>query len=75
MGKRIRNNGNIIRIVTEQGYCSNNVHITKAFFENEELKKAGFTLINDGFRCMWTPTEENIKECIDFGKEIAKACE
>ena len=42
---------------------------------NEELKKAGFTLINDGLRCMWTPTEENIKECIDFGKEIAKACE
>lgn len=40
MEKRIRNNGNIIRIVTEQGYCSNNVHITKAFFENEELKKA-----------------------------------
>ena len=31
MEKRIRNNGNIIRIVTEQGYCSNNVHITKAF--------------------------------------------
>ena len=42
---------------------------------NEEFKKAGFTLINDGLRCMWTPTEENIKECIDFGKEIAKACE
>ena len=42
---------------------------------NEELKKAGFTLINDGLRCMWTPTEENIKECLDFGKEIAKACE
>ena len=42
---------------------------------NEELKKAGFTLINDGLRCMWTPTEDNIKECIDFGKEIAKACE
>ena len=40
MEKQIRNNGNIIRIVTEQGYCSNNVHITKAFFENEELKKA-----------------------------------
>ena len=42
---------------------------------DEELKKAGFTLINDGLRCMWTPTEDNIKECIDFGKEIAKACE
>lgn len=39
MEKIIRNKENIIRIVTEQGYCSNNVHITKAFFENEELKK------------------------------------
>lgn len=39
MEKRIKNNGNIISVVTEQGYCSNNVHITKAFFENEELKK------------------------------------
>lgn len=42
---------------------------------NEELKKSGFNIINDGLRCMWTPTEENIVECINFGKEIAKNCE
>ena len=42
---------------------------------NEELKKAGFILINEGLRCMWTPTEENIKECIEFGKELVKVCE
>ena len=42
---------------------------------NEELKKSGFNIINDGLRCMWTPTEENIVECINFGKEIAQNCE
>lgn len=39
MEKRIKNNGNIVRIVTEQGYCTNNVHITKAFFKDNELDK------------------------------------
>ena len=39
---------------------------------NEELTKSGFLLINDGLRCMWTPTDENIEECVNFGKEIAK---
>lgn len=41
---------------------------------NEELIKSGFSLINEGLRCMWTPTDENIKECINFGKEIARNC-
>ena len=41
---------------------------------NEELTKSGFLLINDGLRCMWTPTDENIKECINFGREIARNC-
>ncbi len=41
---------------------------------NEELTKSGFSLINDGLRCMWTPTDENIKECINFGREIARNC-
>ena len=42
---------------------------------NEELKNSGFIMINDGLRCMWTPTEANILECINFGKEIAKDCQ
>lgn len=41
---------------------------------NEELIKSGFSLINEGLRCMWTPTDENIKECINFGREIARNC-
>lgn len=39
MEKRINNKGNIVRIVTEEGYCTNNVHITKAFFKDGELDK------------------------------------
>lgn len=39
MEKRINNKENIVRIVTEEGYCTNNVHITKAFFKDGELDK------------------------------------
>ena len=39
----------------------------------EELQKYGFSLINEGIRCQWTPDEQTIQKCIDFGKEIAKA--
>lgn len=38
----------------------------------EELKKAGFEIINDGIKVMWTPNEENIKQCIEFGENIVK---
>lgn len=38
-----------------------------------ELQSAGFEMINDGIRAQWTPTEENRKECYDFGMEIGKA--
>lgn len=40
---------------------------------NKELEASGFELINEGIRIQWKPTEENIHECIDFGREIAKA--
>lgn len=38
----------------------------------EELKKAGFELVNDGIKLMWTPDEENTKQCIEFGENLAK---
>lgn len=37
----------------------------------EWLNKAGFEVINDGIKCLWNPTEDSIKQCIDFGKGIA----
>lgn len=38
---------------------------------NEELRKAGFELLNDGIRLLWNPDEESLKKCVEFGKEIA----
>ncbi len=40
---------------------------------NKEIEASGFELINEGIRIQWKPNEENIQECIDFGREIAKA--
>ena len=37
----------------------------------EDLKEAGFEIINDGLKSLWNPDEDAIKECIVFGKEIA----
>lgn len=38
----------------------------------ESLAKAGFEIINDGIKQMWTPDEEMKKQCIEFGKAIGK---
>lgn len=39
----------------------------------ESLKKAGFEIINDGIKQMWTPDENMKKQCIEFGKQILGA--
>lgn len=36
----------------------------------EELKKAGFEIVNDGMKVIWTPNEEVTKQCIEFGKNM-----
>jgi flavorubredoxin len=38
---------------------------------NEKLKEGGFTLLNEGIRSHWNPNEKTLKECIEFGKEVA----
>jgi anaerobic nitric oxide reductase flavorubredoxin len=38
---------------------------------NEGLQKAGFELLNDGIRAEWNPGDKALKECQDFGKEVA----
>jgi flavorubredoxin len=40
---------------------------------NEILDNSGFTLINDGIRCLWNPDTESLEKCVEFGKEIARA--
>lgn len=36
----------------------------------EELKKAGFEIISDGIKSMWTPNEDTLETCIQFGKSL-----
>jgi len=38
---------------------------------NEQLEKAGFSIINEGIRALWNPTDDALKECQAFGREIA----
>lgn len=37
----------------------------------EDLREAGFEIINDGLKSLWNPDEDAIKECAVFGKEIS----
>ncbi len=36
------------------------------------LENAGFELLDNGIKSAWNPDEKSLKECVDFGKEIAK---
>lgn len=40
---------------------------------NEELKRAGFALINDGIRVLWQPDNDALNRCFDFGADAAKS--
>lgn len=39
---------------------------------NEELKKAGFGVINEGLKDFWFPDQEGIEKGIQFGKEFVE---
>lgn len=39
---------------------------------SESLDQAGFTMIGDGIRAQWNPTEESRRECTDYGAKLAK---
>jgi len=36
------------------------------------LEKSGFNVVNDGLKIMWNPDEENIKQCIEYGKKLSE---
>jgi len=40
---------------------------------NDHLEKAGFSIINDGIRALWNPTDDALKECQAFGRKIAQS--
>jgi len=37
----------------------------------EDLKKAGFTVVNDGLKTLWNPDEKSKTACIEYGKKLA----
>lgn len=39
----------------------------------EELKKAGFEVLNDGIKVLWNPDEEALEQCREFGRNVARA--
>jgi len=39
---------------------------------NEELKKCGFTLANEGINALWNPDAQAIEKCLEFGKAFAQ---
>ena len=38
---------------------------------SENLKAAGFDLIDDGVKVMWNPDNENVSKCVEYGKLFA----
>ncbi len=41
---------------------------------NELLEKAGFQIINEGFRNQWNPDMSQLESALEFGKKIVEAC-
>lgn len=39
----------------------------------EELKKAGFEVLNDGIKVLWNPDEEALEQCREFGRNVGRA--
>ncbi len=38
----------------------------------EELARGGFRVVNDGYRSLWTPDEEELHKCEEFGKQFVQ---
>jgi len=38
---------------------------------SENLKRAGFELVDDGIKAMWNPDKENITKCVEYGRQLA----
>jgi len=39
---------------------------------SKELESAGFEMLDSGIKSTWNPDDESLKECVDFGKEVAE---
>jgi flavorubredoxin len=39
---------------------------------NEHLKKAGFSVVDDGLKLLWNPDDTSRKNCFAYGQNLAK---
>jgi flavorubredoxin len=39
---------------------------------NEQLKEAGFSVVDDGLKALWNPDETSRNACVEFGRSIVK---
>ena len=37
----------------------------------ESLQQAGFTIVDDGLKVLWNPSEQSIEECVSYGRKLA----
>ncbi len=37
---------------------------------NESLQKAGFTVVNEGLKVLWNPTEDSKRQCTEYGRAL-----
>jgi anaerobic nitric oxide reductase flavorubredoxin len=42
-------------------------------FLKESLDKAGFTVVDDGLKVLWNPTEESRQQCHEYALRLAAA--
>jgi flavorubredoxin len=39
----------------------------------ESLQQAGFSVVDDGLKVLWNPSEQSIEECVTYGRKLANA--
>jgi len=39
----------------------------------ESLQEAGFSVVDDGLKVLWNPSEQSIEECVSYGRKLANA--
>jgi flavorubredoxin len=39
---------------------------------SENLRSAGFEVVGDGFKALWSPDEQAMTEAVDYGRQIAR---
>lgn len=49
------------------GWSGESVRVIKS-----QLEAAGFSVVDDGIRCLWNPDAQGIESCVDYGRKLAE---